>query len=46
MAGTFTDPRLCAAITARLSFNATLIEARTESCRLAGTKASRTTAAK
>lgn len=32
---TFTDPRLCAAIVDRLTFNATLIETGTESYRLA-----------
>jgi DNA replication protein DnaC len=38
---TFTDPRLCAAIVDRLTFNATLIETGTESYRLARTKARR-----
>lgn len=36
---TFTDPRLCAAIVDRLTFNATIIETGTESYRLARTKA-------
>ncbi|WP_439678276.1 IS21-like element helper ATPase IstB [Embleya sp. MST-111070] len=36
---TFTDPRLCAAIVDRLTFNATLIETGTESYRLARSKA-------
>lgn len=36
---TFTDPRLCAAIVDRLTFNGTLIETGTESYRLARTKA-------
>lgn len=36
---TFTDPRLCAAIVDRLTFNATIIETGTESYRLAKTKA-------
>jgi DNA replication protein DnaC len=40
---TFTDPRLCAAIVDRLTFNATIIETGTESYRLARTKAQRTT---
>lgn len=31
----FTDPRLCAAIVDRLTFNGTIIEAGTESYRLA-----------
>lgn len=35
----FADPRLCAAIVDRLTFNATIIEAGTESYRLARTKA-------
>ncbi|MDH6221102.1 DNA replication protein DnaC [Streptomyces pseudovenezuelae] len=38
---TFTDPRLCAAIVDRLTFNATLIETGTESYRLAHTKANK-----
>lgn len=38
----FTDPRLCAAIVDRLTFNATLIETGTESYRLARTKANKT----
>jgi DNA replication protein DnaC len=37
---TFTDPRLCAAIVDRLTFNATIIETGTESYRLARVKAS------
>ncbi|MDQ0780064.1 DNA replication protein DnaC [Streptomyces aurantiacus] len=36
---TFTDPRLCAAIVDRLTFNATIIETGTEPYRLAKTKA-------
>ncbi|GAB3536680.1 hypothetical protein GCM10027403_18220 [Arthrobacter tecti] len=32
---TFTDPRLCAAIVDRLTFNGTTIETDTDSCRLA-----------
>ncbi|SNX88446.1 DNA replication protein DnaC [Streptomyces sp. TLI_55] len=43
---TFTDPRLCAAIVDRLTFNATLIETGTESYRLARTKAHRNGEAK
>lgn len=43
---TFTDPRLCAAIVDRLTFNATLIETGTESYRLARTKANKTNATK
>ena len=39
---TFTDPRLCAAIVDRLTFNATLIETGTEFYRLARTKAHKT----
>lgn len=35
---TFTDPRLCAAIVDRLTFNATIIETGTDSYRLAHTK--------
>ena len=35
---TFTDPRLCAAIVDRLTFNATIIETGTESYRLARAK--------
>ncbi len=35
----FTDPRLCAAIVDRLTFNGTLIETGTESFRLAHSKA-------
>ena len=37
---TFTDPRLCAAIVDRLTFNATIIETGTESYRLARARAS------
>jgi DNA replication protein DnaC len=37
---TFTDPRLCAAIVDRLTFNATIIETGTDSYRLARTRAS------
>jgi len=37
---TFTDPRLCAAIVDRLTFNATIIETGTQSYRLARAKAS------
>ena len=37
---TFTDPRLCAAIVDRLTFNGTIIETGTDSYRLARTKAS------
>lgn len=36
---TFTDPRLCAAIVDRLTFNGTIIETGTDSYRLAATKA-------
>ncbi|MER6414821.1 ATP-binding protein [Streptomyces humidus] len=36
---TFTDPWLCAGIVDRLTFNGTVIETGTESCRLARTKA-------
>jgi hypothetical protein len=43
---TFTDPRLCAAIVDRLTFNATLIETGTESYRLACTKANKTSGTK
>lgn len=39
---TFTDPRLCAAIVDRLTFNASLVETGTESCRLARTMANKT----
>jgi DNA replication protein DnaC len=35
---TFTDPRLCAAIVDRLTFNGTVIETGTDSHRLAGTR--------
>jgi DNA replication protein DnaC len=35
---TFTDPRLCAAIVDRLTFNGTIIETGTDSYRLAHTK--------
>ncbi|MPZ82366.1 MAG: hypothetical protein GEV28_18985 [Actinophytocola sp.] len=37
-ARTFTDPRLCAAIVDRLTFNASIIETGTESFRLRNTK--------
>ena len=37
---TFTDPRLCAAIVDRLTFNATIIETGTQSYRLARARAS------
>jgi hypothetical protein len=40
---TFTDPRLCAAIVGRLTFNGTIIETGTQSYRLARTKASHDT---
>jgi DNA replication protein DnaC len=43
---TFSDPRLCAAIVDRLTFNAALIETGTESYRLARTKANRTNGTK
>lgn len=43
---TFTDPRLCAAIVDRLTFNATLIETGTESYRLARAEANKTIATK
>ncbi|GAA4033242.1 hypothetical protein GCM10022232_93850 [Streptomyces plumbiresistens] len=36
---TFTDPRLCAAIVDRLTFNGAIIQTGTESDRLAHTKA-------
>ena len=36
---TFTDPRLCAAIVDRLTFNGTIIETSTDSYRLASTRA-------
>lgn len=36
---TFTDPRLCAAVGDRLAFHGTIIEARTDSYRLASTRA-------
>ena len=36
---TFTDPRLCAAIVDRLTYNATIIETGTNSYRLAHTRA-------
>ncbi len=42
---TFTDPRLCAAIVDRLTFNATIIETGTESYRLARARASAGTSA-
>lgn len=35
----FTDPRLCAAIVDRLTFNGTIIETGTDSYRLASTRA-------
>lgn len=38
-AKTFTDPRLCAAIVDRLTFNGTIIETGTDSYRLASTRA-------
>ena len=38
---TFTDPRPCAAIVDRLTFNGTIIETGTESYRLARAKAAR-----
>ncbi|GAB3950659.1 hypothetical protein GCM10028832_03820 [Streptomyces sparsus] len=37
-AKTFTDPRLCAAIVDRLTFNGTIIETGTDSYRLATTR--------
>jgi hypothetical protein len=40
---TFTDPRLCAAIVDRLTFNGTIIETGTQSYRLARAKASQDT---
>jgi hypothetical protein len=43
---TFADPRLCAAIVDRLTFNATLIETGTESYRLARSKAEQNGAGK
>lgn len=36
---TFTDPRLCAAIVDRLTFNGTIIETGTDSYHLASTRA-------
>ncbi len=36
---TFTDPRLCAAIVDRLTFNGAIIETGTDSFRLASTRA-------
>jgi DNA replication protein DnaC len=39
---TFADPRLCAAIVDRLTFNGTIIETGTESYRLAQTEARQT----
>ena len=39
---TFTDPRLCAAIVDRLTYNATIIETGTNSYRLAHTRARQT----
>lgn len=38
---TFTDPRLCAAIVDRVTFNAHIIETGTDSCRLAQTQEKR-----
>lgn len=43
---TFTDPRLCAAIVDRLTFNGTIIETGTDSYRLASTRARAEGAAK
>ncbi|RAJ44031.1 IstB-like ATP binding protein [Streptomyces sp. KhCrAH-43] len=43
---TFTDPRLCAAIVDRLTFNGTIIETGTDSYRLASTRARTEEAAK
>jgi DNA replication protein DnaC len=40
---TFTDPRLCAAIVDRLTFNGTIIETGTQSYRLTHTKAQQAT---
>ncbi|MGW1507398.1 ATP-binding protein [Streptomyces mirabilis] len=42
---TFTDPRLCAAIVDRLTFNASIIETGTESYRLARSQAQKNKAA-
>jgi IstB-like ATP binding protein len=42
---TFTDPRLCAAIVDRLTFNATIIETGTEFYRLARARAGAGTSA-
>ena len=39
---TFTDPRLCAAIVDRLTFNATIIEVGTDSYRLAHSRRQKT----
>jgi len=39
---TFTDPRLCAAIVDRLTFNGQIIETGTTSCRLAHARQQRT----
>ncbi len=36
---TFTDPRLCATVVDRLTFNGTIIETGTDSYRLASTRA-------
>ncbi|OXM44791.1 ATP-binding protein [Amycolatopsis alba] len=44
-ARTFTDPRLCAAIVDRLTFDASIIETSTESFRLRTTKRRRTSRA-
>jgi len=41
---TFTDPRLCAAIVDRLTFNGTIIETGTDSYRLAHTRQTRVAA--
>lgn len=43
---TFTDPRLCAAIVDRLTFNGTIIETGTDSYQLASTRARAEEAAK
>ena len=40
---TFTDPRPCATIAGRLTFNATITESGTESCRLARARAAQAT---
>ena len=41
-AATFTDPRLCGAITDRLTFNALIIETGTDSYRLRTTRTAKT----